>query len=197
MTNERGEMENNEQFQEIVETIEFDDNPAPEPEAPPREHTMLETWREILSNVDTMKDRRVTMEDALQPLNNHPYLKLSEVSAHNAAFYSFLSEAFDALNYEIQSDPKCLSRTENDAEENRAHYLNLIINWGKIARAREEAWGATDPIAAPLLSGHIEAASFLMGSKGLLAHLGEIDFEYDDEDAQMVNAAIQDGEQVS
>ena len=55
----------------------------------------------------------------------------------------------------------------------------------------------TNPSAAPMLSGHIEAASFLMGSKGLLAHLGEIDFEYDEEDAQMVNAAVQDDEQVS
>lgn len=197
MNNERGEMTNNEQFQEIVETIEFDDTTTPEPEVPPQEHTMLETWREILSNVDTMKDRRITMEDALQTLNNHPYLKLFDVPVHNATFYSFLSEAFDALNYEIESDPECLKRAENDAEENRAHYLNLIINWGKIARQREETWDVANPSAAPMLSGHIEAASFLMGSKGLLAHLGEIDFEYDEEDAQMVNAAVQDDEQVS
>lgn len=197
MTNESGEMTNNEQFQEIVETIEFDENTTPEPEAPPREHTMLETWREILSNVDTMKDRRITMEDALQTLNNHPYLKLFDVPVHNATFYSFLSDAYDALKYEIESDPECLNRAENDAEENRAHYLNLIINWGKIARQREETWDVANPSAAPMLSGHIEAASFLMGSKGLLAHLGEIDFEYDEEDALMVNAAVQDDEQVS
>lgn len=197
MTNERGEMTNNEQFQEIVETIEFDESTTPEPEAPPREYTMLETWREILSNVETMKDRRITMEDALQTLNNHPYLKLFDVPVHNATFYSFLSAAFDALNHEIESDPECLKRAENDAEENREHYLNLIINWGKIARQREETWDVTNPSSAPMLSGHIEAASFLMGSKGLLAHLGEIDFEYDEEDAQMVNAAVQDDEQVS
>lgn len=197
MTNERGEMNNNEQFQEIVETIEFDDNEAPAPEAPPREYTLLETWWEVLSNVDAMKGRRISMEDALQTLNNHPYLKLFDVPLHTDSFYSFLSEAFEALNYEIQSDPECLSRAENDAEENRAHYLNLLINWGKIARKREEAWNVADPAAGPQLSGHIEAASFLMGSKGLLAHLGEIDFEYTEEDAAMVNAAIQDDEQVS
>lgn len=197
MNNERGKMTNNDQFQEIVETIEFDENTTPEPEAPPREYTMLETWREILSNVESMKDRRITMEDALQTLNNHPYLKLFDVPVHNATFYSFLSDAFDALKYEIESDPECLKRAENDAEENRAHYLNLIINWGKLARQREETWDVSNPSAAPMLSGHIEAASFLMGSKGLLAHLGEIDFEYDEEDAQMVNAAVQDDEQVS
>lgn len=186
-----------EQFQEIVETIEFDDTQAPEPEAPPREHTLLETWWEVLSNVDSMKDRRVTMEDALQTLNNHPYLKLFDVPVHNATFYSFLSDAFEALSYEIQSDPECLNRAEKDAEENRAHYLNILISWGKLARQREEAWDVANPSAGPMLSGHIEAASFLMGSKGLLAHLGEIDFEYNEEDAEMVNAAIRDDEQVS
>ena len=157
-------------------------------------HTLLQIWKEILSNIEAAETEPIDIQIAGRIVHNYPMIKVQEVSKYMALYSALLIEMRDILLAEIDSDEKCLSRIEDDAEGNRHHYLNLLIDWQRLARQWEIKWDSNSPLAHIEMAAISDASTFVLGQKGLVAHLDEIKFRWTAEDAEMVLEAIQAAE---
>lgn len=178
-----------ETFEDIVEDFNEPDQPAKST------RTVLEVWREVLSNVDAAKREPVTMDQAARLISAHPFLKLDELNAYSVLYYEILEDAAAILDNEIESDPTILDAGDEDGATNKAAYLNLLINWQKMLKVLETSWRCTNHLAGPKMAAFIDGASFLVGEKGLSAHLSQIKFEFNEDDAELVRAAVLDDEE--
>ena len=177
----------------VHETVTIEDaveNTQAEPEAPARKRTLLELWWEVLQNVPTERKKSIGMSDAVRLLGHHSFLKLEDLSLYHELYFNFLQEGLEALQAVIEDDPECLEAGEDDAELNRAHYLNVLINWTKIFKLAEEGWDSSSFAAPAMLAAYIDAAAFLIGQQGLIAHLAEIEFPFDETDQALVAMAV-------
>ena len=159
-----------------------------------RKVTVLEAWWELLKRVPVEEELPVTMDMVIPVINNFPWLELHDVPTHFKTFYKLLGEALEILTFEIESDPECLERGEDDAELNHGHYLNILIGWNKMLKVQAETWDVSALSAGAEMSGTISANEFLVGANGLTAHLGVIDFQYSNEDRDLVNGAVNEVE---
>ena len=175
----------------IEETIEYDPEPAVSGEentqAP--KMTLLEIWYTILSNAEEESKARIDMPTAMRIVNNHG-LPLKDCGEYNRRYFDILVDAFNALVELIESNPDSIDREREDGVDNRATYLNVILAWSGLLQVRELEWSFDQPNAAAELAAYTDAANFLLGSQGLLAHLEQIDFGYDEDDAQMMRDAL-------
>ena len=178
---------------ETIETFEdIEDAIAEELTEEPRRRTVLEVWREVLSNVPEAADEPITMDTAVRLLSAHSFLSLSELSDYSDFYFAILEEAAGILEAEIELDPSVLEAGEDDGDVNRSAYLNLLINWQKMLRVHEKDWSANNMYAGPRLAAYIDGANFLVGTTGLAAHLSEIKFEFNDDDREMIRVAVTD-----
>ena len=159
-----------------------------------RKVTVLEAWWELLKRVPVEKDLPITIDMVIPVINNFPWLELHDVPTHFKTFYKLLGEALEILTFEIESEPECLERGEDDAELNHGHYLNILIGWNKMLKVQAETWDVSALSAGAEMSGTISANEFLVGANGLTAHLGVIDFQYSNEDRDLVNGAVNEVE---
>lgn len=159
-----------------------------------RKVTVLEAWWELLKRVPVEKELPITMDMVIPVINNFPWLQLYDVPTHFKTFYKLLGEALEILTFEIESEPECLERGEDDAELNHGHYLNVLIGWNKMLKVQAETWDVSALSAGAEMSGTISANEFLVGANGLTAHLGAIDFQYSNEDRDLVNGAVNEVE---
>ena len=159
-----------------------------------RKVTVLEAWWELLKRVPVEKELPITMDMVIPVINNFPWLELHDVPTHFKTFYKLLGEALEILTFEIESEPECLERGEDDAELNHGHYLNILIGWNKMLKVQAETWDVSALSAGAEMSGTISANEFLVGANGLTAHLGVIDFQYSNEDRDLVNGAVNEVE---
>ena len=179
-----------ESFEDIV------DETTEQIKEPERKRTVLEVWWEVLKNVGPARLEGITMESAVRLLSAHDFLQLEDLNNYSVLYYDILEEAAAILDAEIEDDPSVLEAGEEDGVDNRAAYLNMLINWQKMLRARELEWSPTTPLAGPKLAAYIDGASFLVGQQGLGAHLSQIEFEFTEADAELVRQAVfGDGEE--
>lgn len=158
--------------------------------AEPQPRTLLEVWRVILSGLEKHEKAHITMEVADQIVNAHPRLRIQDVPTYHRMYFYCLREFRSVLLAEIESDPECLTRAENDAEENAHHYLNLLIIWQQLLHQWDEEWECSSTDAHIEMAAIGSAANFILGENGLAGHLDAINFDYSDEDAAAVGAAI-------
>ena len=173
-----------ESFEDIV------DETAEEMTEKPRIRTVLEVWREVLSNVPEAADEPITMDTAVRLLGAHGFLTMRELSDYSGFYFSILEEAAGILEAELELDPSVLEAGEEDGDANKAAYLNLLINWQKMLRVHEKNWTVDNMYAGPRLAAYIDGANFLVGRTGLAAHLSEIWFEFNDDDQEMIRVAV-------
>ena len=176
--------------QETVTIEDAEENTQAEPEAPARKRTLLELWWEVLQNVPVEREKPIGMSDAVRLLGHHSFLTLRDLGLYHEFYFNFLQEGLDVLQAVIEDDPESLEAGEDDAELNRAHYLNVLINWTKIFKIAEEDWDSLAPSAPAMLAAYIDAAAFLIGQQGLIAHLAEIEFPFDETDQAFVAMAV-------
>ncbi len=153
-------------------------------EGGPITHTLLEIWREVLSNVEGSKAEKVTPIIANRIVGSWPKLSIQDTPAYHVLYHDFLLAARDILEAEIKSDPEALNNTEDDAVENRQHYLNLLLEWQVEIMRWEAEWDAAADDAHISLAAIADAAAFITGQNGLLNHLSSINFEFTDADQQ-------------
>ncbi len=178
---------------EIVETIEVDDETTPAIEIPaPESHSLLEIWQSILSNIEAMEAERISTQLAFKLVQSYPFLKMQELRQYHWCFYSCLKMYRDILQAEIDSDPECLKHTEavDDAEQNRHHYLNLLVEWQKLAKLWQDSWDSSADDSHIWFAAYADTQNFIMGEQGIVTLLDQIPFEYSEADATEVLSLV-------
>ena len=156
----------------------------------PQPRTLLEVWKIILDGLEKHETAHISMEIADQIVTAHPRLRIQDVATYHVIYFHCLKEFREALLAEIESDPECFTRAENDAEENRHHYLNLLTLWQQQLHQWDLEWSCASQDAHIEMAAIGSAANFILGENGLAGHLDAINFDYSDEDAVSVGAAI-------
>ena len=156
----------------------------------PKKHTLLEVWTEILSNIEDSEDRPVSTGDAVKLLRSWPGLTYQDIPAYIAGYHSNLKQLRAILLSEYENDKNAFKFVEDDATRNKTHYLNLLANWQIQVSLWEQGWNPAQNDAAIWAAAFNDAANFVIGQSGLVAHLDSINFEYTEDDAAAVQEAI-------
>jgi hypothetical protein len=154
-------------------------------------HTVLEVWQSVLSNIEANEDEHISPRYANSIVSNWPKLSYQEVPKYTNTYFYFLKELRDFLTAEIEKDPAAFERVENDAEENREHYLELIGAWQEQIERWEQEWEAAQVDSHVTLAALADATSFFVGAQGLVEHLTQIGFRFTDEDREALRQRLQ------
>ena len=173
----------------VEEVVEDEAQVIPMPPKP-SDHTVLEIWQKVLSNIDLAKQERITTTNAHKVLTAYPFLTTKDLVPYYTTFYNCLEQYRDALAFEIDTDPECFnwSDPELDAENNRHHYFNLMVNWQRLALSMRTDWVVDSENAAAELAALSDSQAFMLGEKGLVNLLGQLKLEFDGDDAAEVYA---------
>ncbi len=174
----------------IVEEVVEDDSTVIQLPPKPSDHTVLEIWQKVLSNVDAARQERITTTNAFKLLSSYPFLTTKDLVPYYTAFYYCLEQYRDVLEFEIGTDDRCLEWTDPDldSENNRHHYTNLMVNWQRLALAMRTDWAPTSENAGPQLAALNDSQSFMLGEKGIINLLSQLKLDYDQADADEVYA---------
>ena len=174
----------------VVEEVVEDDAQVVQMPPKPADHTVLEIWQKVLSNVDAAKQERITTTNAFKLLSSYPFLTTKDLVPYYTAFYWCLEQYRDVLEFEIDTDDRCLEWTDPDldAENNRHHYTNLMVNWQRLALSLRTDWEASSELAGPELAALNDSQSFMLGEKGIINLLSQLKLDYDQADADEVYA---------
>lgn len=147
---------------------------------------VLRIWSEILSPENLASGSRVTVAWSNAILSKYHGMTFGLMPAFVDRFHQIMTDMADALRAEIASDSDCLKwhSLEEDREENRAHYIQLLHDWQKTLLVWEHTWDSQHPDAAAHVAALGEAGNFFFGETGLAAHLSQIGLEFDDADQQ-------------
>ena len=159
-------------------------------QAPELTHTILEIWASVLSNIESNEGEHISPRYANSIVSNWPRLNFQDVSGYTRKYFSFLKALREILTAEIDKDPEALKNVENDAEENRGHYLELIGGWQEQIERWEQEWDSDHPEAHIGLAALADATSFFVGSQGLVEHLSQINFQFTDEDREALRLRL-------
>lgn len=181
--------ENTENTEEVTEELTQEDIEAiaasfAEGEVPKLTHTILEIWRDLLSNIEVAREERVTPVIANRVITSYPKLNYADVPAYWDLYYDLMTELRDILDDQIATDDEALSNVEDDAVANRKHYVELLFAWSDRIAQWEEQWDATSPRAAIELAAIADVASMFMGQTGMTEALSQpqVGFEFNDDD---------------
>jgi hypothetical protein len=158
--------------------------------APALTHTILEIWASILSNIESNEGEHISPRYANSIVSNWPRLNFQEVSAYTRKYFTYLKSLREILTEEIAKDPAAFERVENDAEDNREHYLELIGAWQARIEMWEQTWQSDGKDSHVTLAALADATSFFVGAQGLVEHLSQINFQFTDEDREALRQRL-------
>jgi hypothetical protein len=158
--------------------------------SPALTHTILEIWAKVLSNIEANEGEHISPRYANSIVSNWPRLTFQDVSAYTEQYFAFLKSLREVLTAEIDKDPAALERVENDAEDNREHYLELIGGWQALIEQWEQRWDSDAPDSHIILAALADATSFFVGAQGLVEHLSQINFQFSDEDREALRLRL-------
>lgn len=180
--------------QAVIDEAIVDERPTVQFPEKPKNHTILEVWSSVLDAIEDARDSRITVSKAAQLVATYPFLSFEDLPAYMEAYYDYLVQYRSLLREEIASDDKALTWTEpdDDAEQNRHHYLNLMVGWQRLALHLRSEWevGAFAGIKLAALN---DTQQFMLGERGIINLLGQIKFSYDDDDANEIYALAVEG----
>jgi hypothetical protein len=158
--------------------------------SPALTHTILQIWASVLSNIEANEGEHISPRYANSIVSNWPRLNFQEVSAYTRQYFTYLKALREILTAEIDKDPAALERVENDAEDNREHYLELIGAWQEQIEQWEQDWDSDDHGSHISLAALADATSFFVGAQGLVEHLSQINFQFSDEDREALRLRL-------
>lgn len=165
---------------------------------PPTPRTLLETWREVLAGVEAAKAEKVGIALANRIVSVWPKLTYQDTPRYHERYHELLMELREILHTEIAVDPDCLKNVDNDAVDNRAHYINLLFCWQVASLRWEHEWDPASPDAAIEIAAIGDATGFFFGKpgpdgrgqQGLVDHLGAINLEFGDADREEMGTRL-------
>lgn len=158
-------------------------------------HTVLEIWQNVLSNIEANENEHISPRYANSIVNNWPRLTFQDVKSYTKVYFSYLKALRTILSNEIASDLQALENVEDDAEANRAHYLELIGAWQVQIENWEQNWDSEATNSHILLAALADATSFFVGQQGLVEHLSQIGFQFTDEDREALRLRLLAGKE--
>jgi hypothetical protein len=181
-----------------VESIEFTDKDQEdlqkllEEGVEPEFHTVLEVWREVLSNGPELSKEKVTPQWATKIVSGYPGITFADMEDVQARYFGKIAELANVLDLEIKSDKDCLtySTFEEDRVENSHHYKNLLRDWQLSFLQWELDWSTISHDAAVELAAISEVHKMFFGPTGLTAYLDNIQFEFTEQDQQDLAEAL-------
>lgn len=182
----------------VTETIELDEVPddlsgMPEATAPAPYRTLLELWRALLEPARSMLDDKISPQWATKIVTSYPEIRFHDTVAVHRGIFELSAQLGDVLDVEIDSDDECLKKANavEDAEENWAHYVNLLTDWQIVLLREELAWSPSDLDASIKLAVLSEVQQMFLGPQGLAPHLDQIGFQFTDDDRQALAESLQ------
>jgi hypothetical protein len=179
---------------EMSEKDEADLKQLLEEGAEPEFHTVLEVWREVLSNGPELAKEKVTPQWASKIVGTYQGVTFADMEDVQAGYFALIGELAALLDAEIKTDKDCLSYTtaEDDVENNATHYKNLLRDWQLAFLQWELDWDTKDPYAAAQLASISEVHKMFFGQTGLTAYLDNIKLEYTEADQEELGRALID-----
>lgn len=156
----------------------------------PKKRTLLATWKEVLSNIEASRDAKIPAKVAMRIVAAWPELHFGDLSRYHELYHQFLLEQRGVFERVLAEYPKAFENVEDDAEANRAVYLELLFAWQHQGLLWEHEWSVDDPNAAILVAAIEDAMSFFVGGQGLVGHLESIQFAYDETDRDALAARL-------
>jgi len=155
-------------------------------EAALEKRTLLESWSKLLDSIDEVRTQHLGPQEASRILKNWPPLKTQELDKYLTKYYDYMTAMREILRIEIEGDPSALENISDDAVDNKGHYLNLLLQWQLQLDRWGEEWLCTAKDAHISLAALAETQNFFFGSTGILQHLDSIQFEFTEEDQNML-----------
>lgn len=166
----------------------------------PLRYTLLESWREVLSNIEAVHADDISPALAVKICASWPLLKMQDLPAYHEHYFDLLIQHRDAVADIIIDFPGCLKNTDpdiesefHDATANKLAYLELIFEWQMISVRAEKAWkiGARD--SHIVVAALADAQAFMTGPKGLIQHFShpQINFQYSTDDEAAMRERIE------
>lgn len=173
-----------------------------DPDAPDAEETgvtqrsLLEVWQAVFAELENARDAHIDPENATRILRAWPMLKIQEIARYTELYYDHLVELRETLANEIAEaeeagEPIFEHVGEEDGKKNAQHYLNLLTDWQVQVQGWSLDWESTDPEAHIRVAALADAQNFVLGQQGLIMHLDQIGFEFDDEMAASIVEALE------
>lgn len=179
----------NDRTKEIKELMDDAEQTVNEtPSAQPR--TLLEVWSRVLDSIEASEEEKIDIATAVRVVTRYPQITYADVPVYQQAYYSCLKQLRNILRLEVSTDPDCFKHVEDDVEDNKHHYLNLIAGWQQEVRSWEEEWSTDQEDAAVLVAAFADARGFVLSEHGLIAHLDQIGFDFNDVDSESVSEAV-------
>lgn len=159
------------------------DNPAPS------KRTLLEIWSHLLDNLEPERLLPITPDFAARVVQSWPQMKIQDVKDYRDSYHSFMEQMRSVVRTVIAAaDPEALEATgideDSDAVVNRAHYIEILLEWQLLIGRWERDWDSEAVDAHITLAAIADASVFFLGQTGLVAHLSEIGLVFQDEDRE-------------
>lgn len=157
-------------------------------------HSLLEVWRELLTPAGGEATKRVQPGWASRITGMYPQIKMQQMTIFRDNYFSKIEELKHILMLEIENDPDALQHLtpESDAEENRHHYTNLLLQWQMQILSWELNWIADDELSAVELGAISEVHKMFFAETGVTAYLDNIGFQFDELDQADMSVLLND-----
>lgn len=168
----------------------------------PVNHTLLEIWDNILSNIEAVAAEKVSPIVANKIVSSWPKLSYPDTALYHTRYHDILTMYRQALRDKIAENPGCFKNIgevgseTGDAFANRQVYIDLIVTWQRIDNRLQDEWTATDPNSHVEIAAIADAAAFVVGPQGLIQHLSQpqVGFEWSAEDQVALEAQLSEEE---
>ena len=155
-------------------------------------NALLKVFKKLLEPVKDLKTEKPTMQYCSRIIDNYTGIEFKDMDRYNEQYCDYVLEPMNILDIEIKSDDECLSVTneEEDLEQNRAHYLNLILQWQIAMQQWSFDWDCLDKNAAIKLAAQNEAGLLVFGEKGLAGFFSSINFNLSEDEQQTITNTV-------
>jgi hypothetical protein len=165
----------------------------------PITHTLLEMWRDVLSNIEGSAAEKVSPVIALKLVSSWPKLSFQEVPVYHKAYHEILMEGRNILDEVIRKHPGAFKNvaevgTEfSDAIANREAYIDILFEWQLLTLQLEAEWDASKDDSHIQLAAMVDAAALFSGEQGLIQHLSQpqINFQFTDADRDALGQRLE------
>jgi hypothetical protein len=166
-------------------------------ENPPEFHTILEVWQTILDGAEKSSREQVGPGYAARVTAQFPQVQVQQMNTYRDMYFAKIADMKAILDAEIATDKKALSydNKTDDGVENATHYKNILLQWQQQFVQWEQNFDVEH--AALDLGTMSEVHTFFFSQEGLVSYLGEIDFEYTEDDQLLVQDALREMREAS
>lgn len=151
--------------------------------------TILEIWREVLSNIEVSRAQPIPGVVAHKVVSTWPKLSYQDTVEYYEQYHDILVELREVLHDLLAEHPDALQFTgitadgqPEDLVENSKHYQDLLVSWNLVLEKHELDWRAGAPDSHISIAALIDAREFFFARTGLTGHLDTIGFQLSDED---------------